>query len=331
MDGISVSVVIPTMNRRELLREALESLCTQTLDPRRYEIIVTDNCSSDGTEQMVRELAAKAPCPIVYHRMPENRGPARSRNTGVRLARAEIVAFTDSDCRVDPKWLETGIAAFDDPSVGLATGAIFHKPEQQITYFCRSHDPVTFEHPSYPAQNAWYRKKIYLEMGGFEETLCFQDFRNRPAECADTDLAWRIKEAGYKSVFLREMVIYHEIEVQTPFNWVVEPFRLFVVPLLIKRHPAIRPVILRWGLFFTALNVPFYLLAAGLIAAIAAGNSWFLLAAVPYFAFTARACYRRYNLPPAKMAGIVALMSMRQTFCCLGLLYGSVRFGRLVL
>jgi len=328
---ITVSVVIPTWNRRELLREALQALHAQTLPPGRFEIIVCDDGSTDGTAEMVKEFQELPGLNVIYHRLSDNRGPARARNIAVGMARGEIIAFTDSDCRVDSHWLEHGITGFADDKVAIVTGAIFHKPEQQITYFCRSHDPVTEEHPSYPAQNAMFRKRVFLELNGFEETLCFRNFRNRQVECADTDLAWRIKEAGYRTVFLKNMVVYHEIELQTPINWIVEPFRLFVVPALLKRHPDLRPKLLRWGLFFGGLNVPFYVLAAGLLLALAFWNPLFLIMVFPYFYFMFRAGYRRYSFSPLKMAGWVALMTMRQAACCAGLLYGSVRFRELVL
>ncbi len=329
--SIRVSVIIPTWNRRELLADVLESLLHQSYPPEQYEVIVCDDGSTDGTSGLVAEFAGRFPGNLIYHPMPDNGGPARCRNVAAGFARGELIAFTDSDCRVSPQWLEAGVAAFTSERVAIATGSIFHKPEQQVTYFSRSHDAVTEEHPSYPAQNAIFRRDVFLEFGGFEVSLCFRNFRNRQVECADTDLAWRIKEAGYESVFVREMVVYHQIEPQTALNWVMEPFRLFVVPALVKRHPGLRPRLLRWSLFMTALNVPFYVLAGGVFLAAVFGKPWFLLLTLPFFFYTARACKRRYPFPPAKLAGWVLLMTIRQGFCCAGLVYGSIRFRELVL
>src|SRR5687767_15928639 len=99
-----VSVVIPTRNRSDLLRETIESVWAQTLDHAKYEILVMDNLSTDDTPAVMAELQKKSPCPLHYHIMSVNKGPAHSRNTGVKLAKAEIIAFTDSDCRVHPEW-----------------------------------------------------------------------------------------------------------------------------------------------------------------------------------------------------------------------------------
>jgi len=329
--SIQVTVIVPTFNRRDLLKEALESLCDQSLDPTRYEIIVSDNRSTDSTEQMVKELAARMPNCIRYYRTPENRGVAVSRNAASRLARSEILAFTDSDCRVERNWLAAGLAALQDERVGLVTGAVYHKPEQTVTYFCKTHDPVTSEHASYPAQNVFFRKSVYFEMGGFDETLCFQDFNKHPVECADTDLAWRIKEAGYESAFRKDQVCYHEIERQTALGWMLDPLRLFIVPLLIRKHPQIRSKLLRWGLFMTILDPLLYLLVAGVILAAVTARWTPLLLAAPFILITARACHKRFSFPLHKLAAFVLLIGVRQAFCCAGLLYGSVRFREPVL
>ena len=140
---ILVSVIIPTRNRKVLLREALESLWQQTLDPARFEIIVVDNRSDDGTAEMLREAQAISPCRLVHHVMPENRGPVRSRNTGAAMMRGSLLALTDSDCRMHTRWLENALAAFEDPELAMLAGAVYHKPEQRPGFFQRSHDPIT--------------------------------------------------------------------------------------------------------------------------------------------------------------------------------------------
>jgi glycosyltransferase involved in cell wall biosynthesis len=328
---IVASVVIPTWNRKDLLTEVLESLERQTFPPEQFEVIVCDDCSTDGTRELVQQFQQRFPASLRYLRMDTNSGPAKCRNIAVGEARGELIAFTDSDCRVSPQWLQAGVAAFTSPDIAIVTGSIFHKPEQTVSYFSRSHDAVTSEHPSYPAQNAIFRKALFVEFGGFEESLCFRNFRNRQVECADTDLAWRIKEAGYRTAFQKDMLVYHQIEAQSPLNWMMEPFRLFVVPALLKRHPGMRPLLLRWRLFMTALNVPFYVLIGGLVFAAVFASPWFLTLALPYFFYTARACRRRYSFSPFKMAGWVALMTIRQAFGCAGLVYGSIRFRELVL
>lgn len=329
--GMVVSVVIPTRNRSNLLSEAIEALLAQTYDPRKFEIIVVDNLSTDDTPGVVEELSRRAPCDIRYHRMEENKGPANSRNKGAELARGELIAFTDSDCRPALNWLELGVAAFDRREVGLATGSVLYKPEQKVTFFSRAVGETRTEHPSYPTANAWYRRSVFLELGGFDIDLCFVDFLHRPVECADTDLAWRVKEAGHSNVFLTDMVVYHEVETLPPVRWAFEPFRCFVVPELVRRHPQIRDVLLVGKVFFFKENVLFYLAVLGLL--LAPFTHWAVaLLALPFIAWAALAGRQRFS--PAvlvKMVPRVLLIGARHAALCGGLLYGSVRFRALVL
>lgn len=84
------SVIIPTYNRAALLGEALKSVFAQTFKD--YEIIVVDDGSTDGTEEMLAGLAGK----VRYYRQ-ENKGPGAARNLGIYNAAGDYVAFLDSD------------------------------------------------------------------------------------------------------------------------------------------------------------------------------------------------------------------------------------------
>jgi GT2 family glycosyltransferase len=263
--------------------------------------------------------------------MKVNRGPASSRNAAARLANAEILAFTDSDCRPDPRWLEEGIAALRDESVVFVTGAIFHKPEQKVLFFTRSHDPVTVEIASYPTMNIFYRKRVFFEFDGFAENVGLRDFRGRVVDCSDCDLAWRIKEAGRKNVFVPEMIIYHERESLPKLSWMLIPIEQCIVPLLVKRHPNARPHLLYRSYFFNFLNIPFYLLCLGILLAVLFQNPWFLVLMLPYPAILARACRRRWSPSPLETLAWVFLLTCRQALLCGALIFGSVRFRCLVL
>jgi glycosyltransferase involved in cell wall biosynthesis len=89
-----VSVIIPTYNRRAMVREAVDSVLAQTAAS--FELIVVDDGSSDGTTDDLARLSAKCLKTIRIDRIA-NRGPAASRNHGVAIARAPLLAFLDSD------------------------------------------------------------------------------------------------------------------------------------------------------------------------------------------------------------------------------------------
>ena len=89
----AVSVLIPTFQRRELVRRAVASVVAQTY--RDFELIVIDDGSTDGTREMLESLDTRG---LRFHyRWQPNRGVAAARNVGLELARGEIIAFLDSD------------------------------------------------------------------------------------------------------------------------------------------------------------------------------------------------------------------------------------------
>lgn len=329
---ILVSVIVPTRNRSSLLRDLLESLIAQTYDPRNFEIIVVDNCSTDDTPEMVHAMQAVSVCSLLYHRLPKDCGPAHARNQGARLARGAILAFTDSDCHADPQWLAKGTNAFRD-GVAFVTGSILHKPGQRVRLFSGAPDQVRHEHPTYPTANAFFRRQLFLDMGGFDETLCFQTFfDNKPIECADTDLSWRIKESqSWTNAFDPDLVIYHEVPVRTMWKWLLDPYRIFVLAVLVKRHPQLRRLLLHGRLFFQVENGLFYLATLGTILG-AFIHFTYLLLGLPY---VLRVVYLlRNNLTMRKFPKLllqVPLLTARQAVLCAALIYGSVRFGSVVL
>ncbi len=110
------SVVICTRDRPEALARCLASLPDQTLAPR--QIIVVDNASADGRTREVAEAAG-----VDYIR-EDRPGLDIARNTGARAARTAIVAYTDDDVSLHPRWLERLVRAFDAPQIAAVTGLV---------------------------------------------------------------------------------------------------------------------------------------------------------------------------------------------------------------
>jgi hypothetical protein len=115
-----VSVIVPTYQRRELVRRAIASAIAQTL--RDFELIVVDDGSSDGTRELF-EAAGDLDGRLRYEWQP-NLGPAAARNRGLRLARAEIVAFLDSD----DHWLPNHLA--------VVTEVLRERPDAVLVSTC---------------------------------------------------------------------------------------------------------------------------------------------------------------------------------------------------
>jgi glycosyltransferase involved in cell wall biosynthesis len=112
----TVSVVIPTYNRKAALARAIKTVVAQSYED--WELIVVDDASTDGPEEVVRTLGDGR---MVYVRHPQNCGGGAARNTGIRLARGKYVAFLDSDDEWFPEKLARDVAAFTRPGgdIGL--------------------------------------------------------------------------------------------------------------------------------------------------------------------------------------------------------------------
>lgn len=94
-----VSICVPTYNRRDYLKETLESILAQTYKD--YEIVIVDDGSTDDTEDMIKQLGI----PITYH-WQENSGDAAARNKLIELARGQYISFLDSDDLLFPDAIE---------------------------------------------------------------------------------------------------------------------------------------------------------------------------------------------------------------------------------
>jgi glycosyltransferase involved in cell wall biosynthesis len=95
----TVSVIIPTYNRKDLVIEAIESVFAQTY--RDYEIVLVDDGSTDGTEHAVHSLKDR----VRYLSKP-NGGVSSARNLGIQRAQGSLIAFLDSDDVWEPSFLE---------------------------------------------------------------------------------------------------------------------------------------------------------------------------------------------------------------------------------
>ncbi|MCP4613416.1 MAG: glycosyltransferase [Planctomycetes bacterium] len=112
-----VSICIPTYNRKYYLKETLESISAQTYKD--YDIIVVDDGSTDGTEDMIKQFDA----PITYH-WQENGGDAAARNKLIELAQGQYISFIDSDDLLFPDAIERLVKVMEtEPDDVVAYGS----------------------------------------------------------------------------------------------------------------------------------------------------------------------------------------------------------------
>jgi glycosyltransferase involved in cell wall biosynthesis len=104
--SLSISVIVPTYNRRETLICSLETLFVQTVPASQVEIIVVVDGSTDGTVETLRHLRPECRFQVIEQ---ENRGPAAARNAGARAAESELILFLDDDMRCDMELLRAHV------------------------------------------------------------------------------------------------------------------------------------------------------------------------------------------------------------------------------
>lgn len=119
----SVTVIITAYNEERNLEAKLEN--TLALDYPRdlLEVIVASDCSSDRTDDIVRQFAARG---VRLHRQTQRLGKTAAQNAAIELASGEVVLFSDATTHYRPDVLRQLMPNFTDPSVGCATGQVVY-------------------------------------------------------------------------------------------------------------------------------------------------------------------------------------------------------------
>jgi glycosyltransferase involved in cell wall biosynthesis len=316
-----VSVVIPAYQRTELLSKAVASLLEQELDPAQFEIIVVDSSPDDANRRVVERLQQQARCRLEFHhKQPE--GPGPSRNVGARHARGEFIAFMDSDCRADARWLQRSMAAFEN-GVGLVQGKTLPDPGGCFGVFTR-YPVVERESFIYECTNIVYRRLAFEQAGGFPADL--NPEAAHPMGGEDVELGWTVRRLGWRTKFADDSIVYHEVLPISVWKWLFVK-QLFVWPYLAGRYPELRQ-------FFVARYLwdrtqALYVLALAGAALALASTPWALALAAPYAVH--HASVRSKSFPGALRPLRLIPYLVRDTVWFLLLAAGSLRWRSVLL
>jgi GT2 family glycosyltransferase len=219
-DTNTLSIIIPTKNRREALAELIESIRQSVgLEPLQPEIIVGDNESSDGTWPMLEREAGAFPTPF---RIIKVRRPGKSAvlNEAIGIASGEILAFVDDDVVVERGWLEAVHRYFSRRRYSVAQGVV-RLPQRESkdpeivrllerfrTISANERPPGVQTVGSLNGANMAMDRSVFDQVGGFDERLG----PGVSGTSEDTELGERILRARMKIGYMEEAVVFHRVE-----------------------------------------------------------------------------------------------------------------------
>ena len=208
----TVSVVIPIYNGEADLPDLLACLRSQTYPTDQVEYLLVDNNSCDRTAALLQDAATTATATGLTIRLlseTQIQSAYAARNTGIRAATGEIVAFTDMDCRPRPTWLAELMQPFAEGKVGLVAGEILALPgntllEQHAERGETLSQKHTLGHSFLPygqTANLAVRREIFSQVGMFRPYL---------NTGGDADMCWRIQQGtDWQIQFAESAIVQH--------------------------------------------------------------------------------------------------------------------------
>ena len=216
-----VSIIIPTYNRAHCIKYTIDSFLKQNYPKEDYEIIVCDNNSTDNVKEVILEYVRKYGEEKIKYMFEGRQGVHYARNSAAKVAKGDILYFTDDDMLADRCLLRELIPIFDNSKIGLATGRILpkweKKPPKWIQRYCnniflslndlgRQTKIAEYDLGVFSCHEA-IRKEAFWETGGFHPEYTRDEYYGD----GETGLNEDIINNGWLVGYVGKSKIYHMI------------------------------------------------------------------------------------------------------------------------
>jgi len=200
-DNLFVSVSVSVYNGQSTIKKCLDCIMILKYPKEKLEVIVVNDGSTDRTAEIVKDYSVN----LVEK---EHGGYPSAMNTGIRVAKGNLILNIDSDTYIDEDWLTKALGEFKNPQVGIVGGYVATAPtssfwaklagfESEDRYDRMRSKYVDFLTSTCTA----YRRQLFTGVGLFNEEL---------RRGSDEELAQRAIEAGWKIVLRKDALCYHE-------------------------------------------------------------------------------------------------------------------------
>ena len=200
----TISIVLPAYNEAETIAATLEQVLAIDYPPQRRQILVVSDASSDGTDDVVARFADRG---VELLRLPQRRGKTEAENAARSYLRGEIVVNTDASVRIDRSAVKQLVAAFADPTVGVASGR-----DSSVSNIDDRTNPG--EH-AYVGYDMWVRDLETMLSGIVGASGCLYAIRRELHMAAmpdglsrDFGSALVAREAGFRAVSVPNAICY---------------------------------------------------------------------------------------------------------------------------